>query len=399
MTQKRSHLTFCFDHMSSPNVLGYPNLAKIGLQPDEFDHTRPRAIPCRLFVYFKRHGIEANQCSTDQAPPGSWYPIAVAWFDFSCDYFHLMPQQTLDLVRTGIIKILFYYHEGDNPADIKKRLDQLTDQHGLKRDCYTFISANSVATAQDLIYFPDHEYFFHYVNRRQTADLCVTDQRPFAFTALNRSHKWWRASVMADLQQRGLLSNSLWSYNTKIDIGDCSDQNPLQLDSVQGWRQCVKQFVDRGPYSCDTMAPAQHNDHRLVNIELYTQSYFHLILETHFDADGSGGTFITEKTYKCLKFGQPFVIIGPPGSLSVLRAHGYRVFDGIIDNSYDLVQDNTERWHVIKRTIDTMVASDMHELFVRCVPDVLHNQRHFQEGNRDTLKSLAQRLTVNFDTV
>jgi len=41
---------FCYDTMSDPE-LGYPNLAKLGLGPDEFDVTWPRAIAFRLLMY------------------------------------------------------------------------------------------------------------------------------------------------------------------------------------------------------------------------------------------------------------------------------------------------------------------------------------------------------------
>ena len=389
-------LTFCFDRMSSPGVLGYPNLAQESLLPDQFDYTWPRAIPCRLFVYFKRHNINVDQCLVSDAPNGAWYPIGIGWFDFDCDYISLIPKSTIHRIQTGDIKILFYYHEGDNPMRIKSRIDSLLTTHNLPTNSYVFISANSSAVnLKQFYFFSDHEFFFHYINRRQDATTIDTQPRSYQFTALNRSHKWWRASVMTDLRRSKLLNNSLWSYNTTIDTGDREEDNPLQLDIDDSWRQEVNEFISQGPYFCDCADANLHNDHRFVFTSLYTESYCQLILETHFDADGSNGAFITEKTYKCFKYGQPFVMIGPPGTLRILREHGYRVFDHAIDNSYDDIIDNTQRWLCIKKIITELSKKDMHEWFLNCLPDIKHNQELFLSGNRKNLVALADYLNIH----
>jgi hypothetical protein len=42
------------------------------------------------------------------------------------------------------LRVLFYYHEGDNPARIKNRLDEL-QQSLLPPNCYVFVSGNTAA--------------------------------------------------------------------------------------------------------------------------------------------------------------------------------------------------------------------------------------------------------------
>ena len=101
------------------------------------------------------------------------------------------------------------------------------------------------------------------------------------------------------------------------------------------------------------------------------------------------------KTYKCLKLGQPFVIIGPPGSLRALRQRGYRVFDHAIDNSYDDILDNTLRWRAIKHTVKTVKQQDMHAWYLRCLPDVLHNQWLFATKSHAALDQLVETLTAD----
>jgi hypothetical protein len=380
--------------MSSPGLLGYPNLARLGLQGYEFDDQWPRTVPLRLLVYFDRIGIKSNSFTVEDAPLNSWYPIALAWHDFDCDYISLMSSTVLSRVRNRDIRILFYYHEGDNPAKIKQHIDTLCYNHCLPHDCYLFVSANTAAADLDNFeYFPDHEHFFRYINRRQSIPETIIRARSYEFTALNRTHKWWRASCMVDLLQSDVLNRSLWSYNTQCSIDDREDDNPLELDNVAGWRDAVKDFVSQGPYFCDSDDDQSHNDHRHVPVSLYQDSYCHLVLETLFDADQSGGAFLTEKTYKAIKFGQPFVIIGTAHSLLTLRQQGYRTFDHVIDNTYDEITDNTQRWLAIRKSVLEIKLQDMHQWFLKCLPDIEHNQQIFRDAQGASLNTIQRKLS------
>jgi hypothetical protein len=387
-------INFCFDHMTSPGLLGYPNLARSGLQGHEFDDQWPRTVPLRLPVYFNLAGIETRSFTVQEAPVNSWYPVALAWHDFECDYISIMSSDMLSRVQNREIRILFYYHEGDNPAKIKHHIDDLCVNHDLPHDCYLFVSANTAAAdLENFTYFPDHEYFFRYINRRQPVSSVLDTPRSYQFTALNRTHKWWRASCMAELSRMGVLDRSLWSYNTRCTINDNQQDNPLELDSVAGWRDAVEDFVSRGPYFCDSDDDQSHNDHRHVPINLYQDAYCHLVIETLFDADQSGGAFLTEKTYKAIKFGQPFVIIGTAHSLRTLREQGYKTFDHSIDNHYDEITDNTQRWMAIRNTILKIQSQNMHEWFLKCLPDIKHNQQVFANTQGLLLNNIQRELS------
>ena len=211
--------------------------------------------------------------------------------------------------------------------------------------------------------------------------------RPYTFVALSRTHKWWRAAVMADLLQSNMLSQSLWSYNTGLPLGDDPADNPIEhLPNVD-----VDVFMQNGPYRCDTLTVDEHNDHALVVPEHYTDAYFNVVIETHFDADGSGGAFLTEKTFKPIKNAQPFVLIAPPGSLECLRELGYRTFDHVLDNTYDLEINNTQRWLKVKHTLQ-QIQQDPHGIFLQCQEDLVYNQRLFQSTKLDRLNTLFRKL-------
>jgi hypothetical protein len=311
--------------------------------------------------------------------------IGLGFFDFSIDYFALIIPSILQSVQQGLVAVLFYYHEGDNPQNIKQRLDALCVKHHLSTSCYRFVSGNTLAdSVPGFAYFPDHELLYWRRNRDTAPVELHNRTRKYEFVALNRTHKWWRASVMADLHQSGMLTHSMWSYNTNLILGDSPADNPIEQQSGVD----IPAFMRHGPYTCDELSADQHNDHSMSVTAHYTDAYFNIVLETHFDADGSGGTFLTEKTFKPIKNGQPFVLVAPLGSLQCLRDLGYRTFDSVLDNTYDLETNNTQRWLKVKATLK-QIQQDPHGMLLRCWDDIEHNQQLF-------LASKAQRLNTLF---
>lgn len=383
-------ITLIYDRVINDRI-GYPNLAQHRAQPftagwRQFDQHWPWVVPLRLTMYFNQCGID-YRCSDSRDDTG-WYPVAFSWFDFEIDYFGLIPAETLQRLRSGQIRILFYYHEGDNPQRISRRLVSLADSQGLDNDCFVFISAN---TAADW-YFSEHECFFRYVNRNQLANKVKLVDPTKDFTLLNRQHKWWRASIVADLLRSEILTNSIWSYDTTTDAIDSPEDNPISIYTINGLHEAVDAFLDQGPYRCDDFSRQQQNDHHRVNEDLYTRSWFHIVVETHYDADQSGGTFLTEKTWKCIKYGQPFVIVAPAGTLQHLRDMGFRVFDRVLDNSYDLIQDPTDRWLATKRLLQWIKQQDIKQLWNQCRDDIEWNQHFFDSHAQHIVNNLAERL-------
>jgi hypothetical protein len=196
---------------------------------------------------------------------------------------------------------------------------------------------------------------------------------------------------MTDMVRNKILLNSYWSYCTDITLTELLKDNPIEMDILK-IRSDVNNFLEGAPYTCDTQTAEQHNDHSQIESTHYLDAYCNIVLETHYDADQSGGAFLTEKTFKPIKHGQPFVIVGPPGSLSALRKLGYRTFDHAIDNSYDTIQNNTQRWQKTLQTIQQIQQQDMSAWFQNCISDIEHNQQLFLSSKYARLNSLLERL-------
>jgi hypothetical protein len=375
----------------------YPSLAQHQARPytqawREFGSHFPYTIPLRLQEYCDQHGVEINTFSINEPlPSNTFYPVGLSFFDFGIDYFTLLPSAVFRAVYHGQIRVLFYYHEGDNPARIKQRLDALVLQVRLPKDCYRVISANSAAAdVPGFVYFNDFELWYYQRNLEQAALSVHNQPREREFTVLNRLHKSWRATAMADLQRHGVLDNSYWSY---CETGSVGTDNPIEIDNIDGLPSATAEFLAGAPYVSDELDQHQRNNHAVTESKYHANSYCNIVMETHFDADQSGGTFLTEKTFKPIKHGQLFFVAGPPGSLQQLRDLGYRTFDSVLDNTYDRITDNTQRWRKLCDSIQ-QAQHRLAERFEAARADIEHNQQLFLANKADRLNTLITQLNT-----
>jgi len=373
----------------------YPALARHQARPytqawHEFGQHWPYTTPLRLQEYCNQHSVPINIFSIhDTLPANTFYPIGIGFFDFDIDYFALLNDDVQQRLLLSDLRLLLYYHEGDNPARIKDRLDVLVKQHCLPADCYVFVSANSAADQlPGFVTFHDFELWYYQRNLTSEPLHIHNEPRERDFTCLSRMHKSWRATVMADMWQNGLLDNSYWSYCESAAGTD--DDCPIEVDMISV-RTKLEQFLANAPYVSDELDFNQRNDHSVLIPKYHVNSYCNIVLESQFDVDQSGGCFITEKTFKPIKHGQMFFVAGGAGSLQALRNLGYRVFDGILDNRYDQEPNHTFRWIKLCESIKT--AKEMlPELFEQCRADIEHNQQLFQSSKAGRLNKLLESI-------
>ena len=374
----------------------YPALARHQAVPytqawREFGQHWPNTIPLRLQEYCDHHGVKLNIYNIqDQLPSNTFYPVGLGFFNFSIDYFELMSSDTRKKLREEHIRVLFYYHEGDNPARIKIRLDELASNHLLPPNCYVFVSSNSAASSiPRFVAFQDSELWYWQRNHSSPALKIHHEPRERDFTVLNRLHKSWRALIMADLKSLDILNNSYWSYceSGEFDDADC----PIEIDAIAGLRTATEEFLKSAPYVSDELDNDQRNNHSTLVAKYHVNSYCNIVVESQFDYDQSNGVLLSEKTFKPIKHGQLFFIAGAAGSLQMLRNLGYRVFDSVLDNSYDLETDHTQRWMALSRSI-YFAQQELPELFKQARADIEHNQQLFQAAKTQRLNTLIKEI-------
>jgi hypothetical protein len=92
---------------------------------------------------------------------------------------------------------------------------------------------------------------------------------------------------------------------------------------------------------------------------------------------------LTEKTFKAIALGMPFVLVAPRGSLAYLREYGFKTFDSIWDERYDQETDDLVRLEKVVdllANIDAADAQEKHRIWNQAKEIALYNWKHFYHG-------------------
>ena len=107
-----------------------------------------------------------------------------------------MDPKSLEMLKQGRFRVLFYYSEGDDPLlDILGNLDQTTQAHGISMDNVKFTTANGlIGDTHPFKYFPDDELYYRYLHSHNSNFVKEVnlESREKLFTCLNRADKLWR---------------------------------------------------------------------------------------------------------------------------------------------------------------------------------------------------------------
>jgi hypothetical protein len=97
---------------------------------------------------------------------------------------------------------------------------------------------------------------------------------------------------------------------------------------------------------------------------------------------------ITEKTFKPIALGMPFVLVATQGSLEYLRSYGFKTFGHIWDESYDTIQNDHERIQSVASLLQTLCDLSVDEriaLYQDCRATIEHNWNHFYNGGFEAI--------------
>lgn len=225
------------------------------------------------------------------------------------------------------------------------------------------------------------------------------NQRPYDFLFLNgrlRPHRKWAIDRLRELT---VLDHALWTnLGSRVEMDFTSI---LETNKLEPIRLLPPEYeIDRAR---DNLKPSLYTNggfvkHQLfnntwgdaiVNPRCYTDTWFSVITETIFDYPY---TFRTEKIWKPILMGHPFVVMANHGYLRDLRAAGFQTFGDFIDESYDLIEDPTKRIEAAVQTVYNIVMSGPEE-FWHATRDVCkYNQQHLVEHNRRERALLPQNL-------
>jgi hypothetical protein len=179
-------------------------------------------------------------------------------------------------------------------------------------------------------------------------------KKPFLFNFLNGVNRPHRSSMVEKLNNRGLLEKSLWS---------ALYDNKFLPDSY--CHQFNKDTIINGRYIFDDWPAGK------LFSNIFEDSYFSLVTETNFYIPYS---FRTEKIYKPIKVGHPFVAVANYGFYRDLHNLGFKTFNHLIDESFDLIDNHDDRLNRIVDVVEALCNSNLQEFVDAAEQNCRHNR-------------------------
>jgi hypothetical protein len=113
--------------------------------------------------------------------------------------------------------------------------------------------------------------------------------------------------------------------------------------------------------------------------KIYEQTYYTVVTETL----GADTFFWSEKTTKALLSQRLFIHVGAAGFLSKLHSFGFKTFDSIIDESYDQITNNKDRWNRAIDQIEFLATLDPAKVLAKTEDIRRHNYNRLLEFRKE----------------
>jgi hypothetical protein len=166
------------------------------------------------------------------------------------------------------------------------------------------------------------------------------------FLCLNRRVFYHKYQIIEELFKRGLLDETrlTWVDNyTPLKMIDLDLAYKLKINGLE-----FKSIQLEG----DVMYGSRLSYHDeflfTINPEWYYKSKVDIITETMLYDEA---IHITEKTYKSIYLGLPFVVSATKGHLKHLRDMGFKTFNSVINEDYDEINNK----HKVKNVVDAAI--------------------------------------------
>jgi hypothetical protein len=189
--------------------------------------------------------------------------------------------------------------------------------------------------------------------------------KPFYFDALlgwKKPHRdFLYESIHALHLQQKIITTYMDSPIKKFDIKKHFVWEP----EIKKFYNSVDNFSNTVEYHGHEMSLA-----RILPIQIYNQTAYSIVAETGAD---NRYCFFTEKTAKPIMARRLFVMFSSRGFLRNLKAIGFKTFDTVIDESYDLIYNDQDRWSAAFEQVQRLCEMDQSTVFAKIASAVEHN--------------------------
>ena len=244
------------------------------------------------------------------------------------------------------------------------------------------------------------------------------------FLCLNLKPRFHRVALVKHFIEHGMIDRNLvtarWDYQKvykradefhqvrnshgffdELESGEYSERLRRECGFYNETPETLLKFIKDHPTEITIPSLQKHmnldsDDRSFVN-DVYRDSYYSLVTETYYDDEFINQlpnmpehythklrrAFITEKTYKPLMYGHPFMVIGNIGTNAILKEQGFELFEDEFNNNYDALHDRN-RYNEIMSNVTTF---DYEKFDYHTLGKIVHNFHNFYD-NRKLLEQM-----------
>lgn len=231
--------------------------------------------------------------------------------------------------------------------------------------------------------------------------------KPYKFLFLNGRFRAHRKYLIERFDLEGLLNQTIWSnLDGQAGPGGAGVWYYNGQDLMRPHRP-IKLLdpyyeVDRYAKNLNNAFPKSFVKHELFNIENisewgdihlklepYLDTYFSMVTETLFD---SAYSFRTEKIYKPIAMGHPWIVAANAGYYRDLRNQGFFTFGHLIDESFDQIGNHCDRANRIVEVVADLCRQDLASFLKECYTVCKYNQQLLIEKRPEIRSAFARRF-------
>jgi len=186
----------------------------------------------------------------------------------------------------------------------------------------------------------------------------------------------FRAAAAYALFKKGLDKHCYISYNSDVKI----------IKNFTTGFEKINKLLNNSDVNFELSKSYKRLDEKLIS-----KTKISLVLEAYLDFEIAKEVYPTEKSIRSIKNKQIFVLLGQAGTLKELKRMGYKTFDNYIDESYDSILDNSNRFQAVISEFVRIVSlpSDKLETLLEEVDHILkYNYNLYLEKIEKQLKLL-----------
>ena len=235
------------------------------------------------------------------------------------------------------------------------------------------------------------QLYSHTELQAELKNLPVLEPKPLAFDALLGRPKPHRAFVYDKIMEHDLKNQSVVSV---VNRKSYDQSKPISKNSDFVWEPgCVP--IDNQPswhlHHNVMYKGLETSFYNIIPVSVYQQTAYSVLSETTWQNEI---LMVTEKVAKVMLGQRIFVAFSGQGFLAYLRRLGFKTFDQVLDESYDNIADNQDRWQAAWDQLVWLSNQDQTQIYQKLQPVLEHNFNHImnQEGFLSDTVNHVQRL-------